>query len=640
MQFFKEKIIPNTILFIGIVGFILLFSSLFGESNLLIGVSTVTAMLMFLERDLTSHPVLNTTKLISLNLLIGVAAFLAGFNAFLAVPINFIVMFIISYTLLFNLKNPLYLPFSLQYIFVLAVPVAIDQMPMRLTSLVFGALAIMGLQLLANQKKIKKSGDKKLETVCTALVDKINLMKKTENLDIVNQKITTDISGLRSIIYDKREDSYYLTEEARVRLNISASLEKINILLDSMQNDEDEHQEILDQLIHFLTFARDTFTDQKALKELENAFDLTLKNYKTEHSRSLPVLRMLNNIDSLKESLIELNGLDKENQHIVKNLELIPQKFKSVRITEKKSRTNSIKFSYAVRMAVAISFTGFLVDFFEITEGRWMMFTVLSVIIPIYEQSTKKMRDRIFATLIGALLVSGLFMIFQDNLMRTFLLMTAGYLMNYIKVYRYSTILVTFSAIGAVALITDTTEILTMHRILLVIAGVVIALLINKLILPYKLDDANNDLKGMYRDTIHEMLMEIAAQIKGTGSNHAMKNLLIFSNMMEDRLKLNNQDSKSNEEITWLQHQRRAASSIYELYGWLDKHGIEKSNRPVVSSRLAILLNRTLPETELRKSLVTLKEQIRTMPRIEDRMVLSVILEITEEITALKALDS
>lgn len=632
----KKTIISNTILFVVIIGFIMGFGALFGNENILIGVSTITAMLMLLERDLTIHPIGNTVKFVLLNLFIGIAAFLAGFNVWLAVPINFITMFVLSYSLLYNLKNPLYLPFSLQYLFILATPVAIDQMPLRLTSLVFGALAIMGLQMLVNRNKITKSGDKKVQAIFTALVEKIKQMKKGENHESIDQQIAADIHSLRSMIYDKREENFYLTEEGRIKLNLSASLEKINVLLNKITKEEAK-QEILEDLIHCLQLAADSLNDEKTFTKLEESFIQILNKYKHEKNHSLLVLRMLNNIDFLKDSLADLKSLGKEQYNLVRRLEQIPKKFQKVTLTGAPSHTNSIKLSYAVRMAVGISVSGFIVDFFNIEEGRWMMFTVLSVIIPLYEQSRQKMRDRVFATVIGAILVTILFMIFQGSTARSILLMTAGYLMNYIKVYRYSTIIVTFSAIGAAALITGTTEILTVNRILLVVAGVILALLINKFIFPYKLEDANSDLQAMYDDTIHEMLKEASDKAKGGGSNQSIKNLLIITNMIEDRLKLNNQEMKNEKGLNWLKHQRRAACTIYELYWWINKHGIRESNAPAVSSRLQLLLNRPAQEQTLQKAVTEMKEQIRTMPRIEDRMVLSMILEVTEEIKASKA---
>lgn len=634
----KKTIITNTILFVLIVGFIMGFGAVFGNENILIGVSTITAMLMLLERDLTSRPIGNTLKFIALNLFIGIGAFLAGFNVWLAIPIHFIVMFVVSYSLLFNLKNPLYLPFSLQYLFILASPVPMDLMPMRIAALVVGALAIMGIQMLANKNKITKSGDKKIQAICTSLIDKIDCLKKGEDHVKVDEKIVEDIAGLRSIIYDKREENYYLTEEGRLKLNISAALEKMNMLLDNLSKDEAQAV-ILEDVHQCLLLASEAVQDKNAVDKFNTYYSNMLAKYKEEHNHSLIVLRMLNNVDFLRSSLADIQDLSKKQTNVVKNLEQIPKKFQKMTISTAPSHTNSIKLSYAVRMAVGITLSGFIVDFFEIHEGRWMMFTVLSVIIPLYEQSRQKMRDRIFATIIGAILVTGFFTLFQGDIMRSILIMTAGYLMNYIKVYRYSTILVTFSAIGAAALVTGTTEILTLNRILLVISGVILALLINKFILPYKLDDANRDLQSMYEDTIHEMLKEVHDKVHREGNEHGIKNLLLITTMIEDRLKLNNQESHSDQGINWLKHQRRIACTLYELYGWIVRNGITEKNVEAVSSRIDLLMDRSVDADTLSKTADALDAHIHIMPRIEDRMVASMILDVTEEMKALKLMN-
>lgn len=635
MQLTKKDILSNTTLFIKILAFIIIFAAIFGDENILIGVATITAMLMLLERDLTSHPVVNTSKFIALNLFIGLGAFLADLNIWFAIPINFSVMFVISYSLIFNLKNPLYLPFSLQYLFLLAMPVSATLLPLRLLCLVVGAISIMALQMLRNKNRMTKNGDQVIKSIFNSLVEKAQLIQTEDVFEDVDKQVVSKISELRNIIYDKREENYYLTEEGSLKLNISISLEKINILLDDI-NLKETKQPILDDLIQCIPLASDGFTDKKALDAFEQAFDNILAKYKKEKNHSLVVLRMLNNISFLKNNIASLKALGKQRYNVVKRLEKIPLKFKKVTISITPNHTNSMKLSYAFRMGIGISLSGFIVDFFEISEGRWMMFTVLSVIIPIYEQSTKKMRDRIFATIIGGILVAGLFMIFQGNIARTILVLIAGYLMSYIHVYRYSTILVTFSAIGSVALIANTPEILTFNRIALVIGGIIQALFINKFIFPYKFTDANTNLSEIHSHTISEMLLEAIFQLKGLGRDSVMKNLLIISNMVEDRLKLNIQGEISKEEINWLKDQRRIASTIYELYEWIGEHGISIVNLPELSSRINLVLNHSNSGELLNESIIEMKDRIITMDRIEDRMVESMILEITEGIASSK----
>ena len=121
----KENIKKQTITFVFIIAFIMGFKSIFGDKNTLIGVTTITAMLMFTNVDLTMSPLKNLMQLIALNIITGVGAYIALLNPWIGIPINFAIIFIINYRLYFNLKEPLYVPFTLQYAFILATPVTL-----------------------------------------------------------------------------------------------------------------------------------------------------------------------------------------------------------------------------------------------------------------------------------------------------------------------------------------------------------------------------------------------------------------------------------------------------------------------------------------------------------------------------------
>lgn len=634
----KKTIISNTILFIGIVAFVLVFSNVFGQQNMLIGISTVTAMLMLLERDLTAQPVMNTIKLTGFNVFMGIAAFLAGLNLWLAVPVNFIAMFVISYSLIFNLKNPLYLPFSLQYLFLLAMPVGIGDMPLRIAALVFGALSIMGLQVLFNRNRVAKSGNKLIQAIFDGLVGKVEAVQRGESGAESGARVKGSISSLRSMIYDKREEDYYLTEEGRTKLNLSAALEKINLMLDSVPA-KGVNDRILDDLHACLQLGAASLDPNQKIEELRQGYSQVLGKYKGMEEVPLFVLRVLSNLDFLFDSLNEAKLLGQEHGKIVRKLGEVPLKFKKMTYGNGPKHTTSIKFSYALRVALGITIGAFLMDFFELKEGRWMLFTILSVGIPIYEQSQQKMRDRLFATIVGGLLAAFMFTIFESNTSRSILLLLGGYLMSYIKVYRYSTILVTFSAIGSVVLVTGETHFLTLERLLMVGAGVVIALVINCFVLPYKQENAMRDLEAMYKDTICTMLEELDVKSRGETRNdsHSMKNLLIITTMIEDRLKLNAGKEAESIYKDWLDNLRLLASSIFEMYLWLDKYGVDTSKNTNIRNSIQALkiddrINLTHPDM-----VETIKGQIEATPDIENRIALSMIFDIETSLAALQS---
>ncbi|WLV25245.1 FUSC family protein [Aciduricibacillus chroicocephali] len=637
----KKMIISNTLLFIGILAFILLFSAVFSQENMLIGISTITAMLMLLERDLTAEPLMNTGKLLTFNLFMGIAAYLANLNMWLGIPVNFIAMFVISYMLIFNLKNPLYLPFSLQYLFLLAMPVGLSGLPLRLGALAFGAIAIMGLQLIFNRNRVAKGGKNLIKAICEALTEKVELIQKGESGAEESARVKSSISSLRSMIYDKREEDYYLTDEGMTLLNISAALEKINLFLNQIQLDKTDER-LLNDLQTTLKLAAKGVASDEPLDELKRSFSNLLGKYEGNDNIPLFSLRILANVDSLLDSLYELKKLDRKQGKITRKLHEVPLKFKKLTYGNAPKHTTSIKFSYAIRVAIGITIGAFLTDYFKLEEGRWMLFTILSVSIPIYEQSRQKMRDRLFATIVGALVAVFLFTIFDSNPARSALLLLGGYLMSYIKVYRYSTILVTFSAIGSVVLITGETHFLTTERVLLVASGLVLALMINRFILPYKQTDAISNLQKMYKDTINTMLQELRL---GNGDvdnkdNHSMKNLLIITTMIEDRLKVDLEKGSEPANTEWMNQLRLITCSIFELSLWLEKRGLESMRNPDIERSI-----REMKKVNLQNGVVsshgieTVVNQIEAASTLENRIALSMIFEITAELAALNKIN-
>ena len=221
-----KKIIGNTLIFVFMMGFIVGFNMIFGAENTLIGVTTITAVLMFLEKDFSLNPVRTGIKLICFNVLMGVVTFIASKNAILGIPLNFIFVFIIGYTLCYNLSTPSFVPFNLQYVFMLFATVTIDQLPKRLISLIVGAILIMLSQIAFNKNKIYKQGNSIFSAICTNLIKKIELIEKGKPIKNLDDEIKDGIKKFRKFVYNKREEQFYFTDESKIKLAISLELEK------------------------------------------------------------------------------------------------------------------------------------------------------------------------------------------------------------------------------------------------------------------------------------------------------------------------------------------------------------------------------------------------------------------------------
>ena len=69
--------------------FISLFNHIFGDANSPVGITTVIAVLILMSENLTVSPIKNFMKLLLINIIIGMEAFIASQNIYWGVIIDF-----------------------------------------------------------------------------------------------------------------------------------------------------------------------------------------------------------------------------------------------------------------------------------------------------------------------------------------------------------------------------------------------------------------------------------------------------------------------------------------------------------------------------------------------------------------------
>lgn len=623
----KQFIITQTVLYVFIMAFVITFKLIFGDKNVLVGVMGITAMLMLTQINLTVSPGKNLVKLLIINLGIGILTYLANLNIWAAIPINFIGIFIIAYTFYYNLKSPVYLPFTLQYMFLLATPITAAELPMRLLSLLVAPIGIMLIQFAINKNKTTKVGNKLIGGICDNLIKKIN---NNDNKEDINKAIKSNANEFRKIIYDNRKDNFYVTEEGRIKLNIVIILEKLSNLLD----ENTTNKQVLNDLIICLQEVKNSLGKDDDLKNITDTISRILNNYKKDNIHDLVSLRILNTINMLNISLEELKSLGKENYNIIKASKDIPETYKMVNIHKKEFYTKSVKFSYAIRVSLGITISAFIADYFKFPEGRWIYFTAFAIIIPIYELSKKKLRDRMFATLVGGAIIVISFTIFKNMLIRMLIIMVAGYLRSYTSTYRYGTICTTICAIGAAAM-TGGAVILTIDRIVFVILGTIIAIIINRFILPVRMKDANEELLGTYRQVLYGMLNEVYEEaINKNDNTHEMDTLLLVTTMIEERLAVNNGDSITEEYSSHFDKLRILIIDIYQLYTLVRINEVKNNNVQNMVEDLKLLSN--IDNIDINNKIKNVEDHIKTANGIDNKIIFASIRGVLSEIKELK----
>lgn len=633
----KKLVISKSITFIFVVVYVVLFKLIFGDENSLVGVTTITAALMFLGKDLTLSPVRNASRLILLNLFIGIATMLAASNIWLGIIINFITLFIISYLLCYNLESPMYFPFTLQYLFLLSSPVSIEQIPKRLIALAFGGIFVIILQLIVNKNRISKSGNKILLNVCDSILSRIEFLKNNSQKDTTNDGIEANINAFRKMVYDKREIDYYLTEEGRIKLNLSVALENIYTILSAVKEPLNVLF-ILNKLECLTHETKSILEGKESEKDLYDDMNIFLSECREKNIYDLMTLQILDSTILLVDAMYELNNLEKENYNLVKQVESIPKDKNDSLFRYMRSDHKSLRFCYAMRVAISITLGAFITDFFRLSEGRWIMFTILSLVNPLYEVSKSKVMHRVIATVLGGILVTVLFSIFEDMTTRTIILMLAGYINSYISQYKYNMILVTVSAIGSAAMVGNVGG-LTLSRITFVVIGALMAIIANKYIFPYKLEDSNKELEKIHTLSVLEMLREIYNVAEGIKKPHSIKNLLIVTSLVEEKLKLNNQILHDSHYEELVKERRFLVANIYELYIWIIRAKVKPEYVKYVLSEIKVLIS--YEDEPIEDMIKDIEKNIKEIKDLNTKITLSsiaIILKELKQISALKKL--
>ncbi|MGL5823027.1 MAG: FUSC family protein, partial [Sarcina sp.] len=521
-------VISKTVIFLAATIFVLLFKYIFGENNSYIGISVFIATLMYLERDLTQNFIRHTLTFIGINVIMGIMTSLIVLNPWTGIPLNLILVFGIGLYFCPDLKRPVYVPFILQYIFLICFPVPISGLPVRLGALIVGAIIIMIPQLLINRKKIEKASIKIFLGLSNLIPKRLELTMAGQATQDLDKQIYNMFISLKSIILDGRDRNFYISREGKGSITLLTALENVTLESSKLNN-------ISMELLEFFTSYFSNFSkllnrelSAKEFKDISTKLMETHGEILSENVHTLKIMRSLYNINT------SLKGLDDKFEHTIKtSIEDIPQNVKNLTSFLKNSK-NSIGFSYAVRVSIGMTIACFITQIFKLENGIWIMFTIFSLVNPLYEASKYKSKDRIISTLLGALATIILLSIFKTSTERTIIILLAGYFLCYTTTYKYMIFLATISI---VAMTTGTGNAFdfTMQRIVFVLVGFVITILLNTFVLRTDLETQNENLKNRYIKLIFIMIDQIYKMTEDRKLKYNIINNLFLSTALIEK---------------------------------------------------------------------------------------------------------
>ena len=141
------------IIFVALISFMVLYMFVFGLKNAAIGFTIILVALINLGDDLSFKPKLSFLKVLFLLLVLGISAYFNNPLTIWGCILTFIVVFATTFTSYNLFGSRTYLPYLMCYFMMISSPVTLEDLPMRMLSLIFGAIWIVGLNIAVNKRK-------------------------------------------------------------------------------------------------------------------------------------------------------------------------------------------------------------------------------------------------------------------------------------------------------------------------------------------------------------------------------------------------------------------------------------------------------------------------------------------------------
>lgn len=162
----KTRKIALLTIIMAVAGILLgIYGLVFTTRNLLTGIILLLLALMMLKHNMTYRPFNHFIAISAVNVIIGISAYLTVIHPFAGIVLSFLTVVFIILATMTNLKSPTYLAFLLLFVAQMVRPSAtMEELGVRLVSLVVGSLFVVLLNLAINIKKtpanmIKKACD-------------------------------------------------------------------------------------------------------------------------------------------------------------------------------------------------------------------------------------------------------------------------------------------------------------------------------------------------------------------------------------------------------------------------------------------------------------------------------------------------
>lgn len=567
----KELYLRTIVYILAVTVFFSLWGIL-GPGTAFIGATIAKGSLVLINTDLTGNKVRGLITFLLVFVYIGLFSFIASLNIYLGLVINFICIFILTYNFVSNIKQFIWRPFVLGYLYLLIEPGTLEKLPIRLIVLALGSIFLLLTQLIVNRNKSNEKLDENISELLEKILSKIDFILEGKELVDNKLKVTENVNEIVKTVYSKRIDPFFITKKDNILLNVTLYIERLNYLLREINIDlhNDIELEFIVSLKGLIEKFKEDILNKKPKKDLIYVIEEFIEKHKEDAKNDYYLYEILQNLSMLRESL---KGEDYKKKDILFNRRL--RKDISSVFSFKVSR-DSIRFSFAFRAAFLLSVSYFLVNLFSIHEGKWIVFTIYAVIEPLFEDSKKRFPKRFKGTVLGIVIFVIVYIFIQNIYIQGTIFIVMYYIYVISKDFQIKTMCTATVSLGLFAIVTKEPVHGIAFRLGFVALGIIIGYLGTKYIMPYNVKTAIKSLVNNYYKLSKEILDFSISSVDDEYYYKILSEKVVLSKLYESKIISNNAILKNSEISDFIYNQRILNNTIYFTIFFFKNNGVNE----------------------------------------------------------------
>lgn len=530
----------------------------FGVKNIMIAFPIALTSSLLSRYNINVKPVQKYFKIVTLDIILVLLAYISSLNLVLGFIINLITIFFIMYLVISPYDLSFYKPFLMLYVFTQYASISFYELPSRILTIIFGMLIIfIGNSInRINEKSILGSSIVKSIKLLYEQFDNIIVYRYDPNIEL---KITNMMRDLAYRVYITRYRKYLTTNIGRYQFKIFLSLEHFNISVKNiyeLYKNDNLNAEAIGQfqlvMEYILLYSQGALTLNDILRYLNN-----LREDHLDDKDSI-VYDTIENLLVLVENILAIEKIGKKEVHKVFT-EWEKGDFDSLKtIFEEYLNVNSIRFRFSVRMSITLAIIIFIAEYLGFYKVIWAIITVMSIMQPYYEDTIKRTKDRIVGNTVAIIFTGVLINLINNKYVTILVLILSLFLLYGYKDYSKISLFAATASI-CVSSLSENINKLIFYRVSYIVVGVVAILLVNKYIFPYKLNEGIIHLEEKIIK-----LNNILEDINYNTNIYEVRDLILHITLLCQKLYIRNEKYKDNSVSSFIE--RYTSNSINKGY--------------------------------------------------------------------------